>query len=325
MTILKDIFVWVEQATGLTPTIQAQIFSTLLVFIATWLINRLVNALLVRQIKKVRTLYHWKKASGYIIAIIGVFLAIRIWFDGVGDLATYFGLVSAGLAIALRDPIVNLAGWLFILWRRPFQVGDRIELGAHRGDVIDQRLFAFSLMEIGNRVGAEQSTGRVIFVPNSKIFTETLANYFVGFKYLWLEIPVLVTFESDWQTAKQLLTDIAEEHTLHLSKAAEAEVRAASKKMMIFYSKLTPVVYTTVKDSGVLLTIRCLCQPRRMRGMEQTLWEAILLAFAKHDNIDFAYPSTRMYLNALEGKTDARTVHPFIHQPVGGDEAGTIS
>ena len=75
---------------------------------------------------------------------------------------------------------------------------------------------------------------------------------------------------------------------------------------MIFYNKLTPVVYTEVRDSGVLLTIRCLCEPRRERVTQEMIWEAILQAFAEHDDIDFAYPSQRVYFNALEGKPGAR-------------------
>lgn len=75
---------------------------------------------------------------------------------------------------------------------------------------------------------------------------------------------------------------------------------------MIFYKKLTPVVYTTVKDCGVMLTIRYLCAPRKRRGSEQEIWEDILDAFAAHDDIDFAYPTQRFYNNHTEGKPGTR-------------------
>lgn len=75
---------------------------------------------------------------------------------------------------------------------------------------------------------------------------------------------------------------------------------------MIFYNKLTPVVYTTVKDSGVMLTIHYLCDPRKRRGSEQEIWENVLDAFAEHDNIDFAYPTQRFYSNQKEGKPGTR-------------------
>lgn len=304
--MLQSLSQFIETATGLNPDLQSRLLGSALVFLLIWLFQRLARAILTGRIKDVKNLYYWNKVSSYIIASIGLIVVGRIWFAGVAALATFFGLLSAGLAIAFRDPLVNLAGWSFILWRRPFRVGDRIEIGTHRGDVIDQSLFNFSLMEIGHWVDAEQSSGRVVLIPNGKVFSETMANYYLGFHYTWLELPVLVTFESNWQRAKQIMTHIAEEKTVHLSKIAQKRLREASQKRMIFYNKLTPVVYTEVRDSGVLLTIRCLCEPRRERVNKEVLWEAILTSFAECDDIDFAYPSQRVYFNAMEGKSGAR-------------------
>ena len=75
---------------------------------------------------------------------------------------------------------------------------------------------------------------------------------------------------------------------------------------MIFYNKLTPTVYTSVQDCGVLLTIRYLCDPRQRRSTEQAFWEDILDEFAACNDIDFAYPTQRFYNNALEGKEGAK-------------------
>ena len=130
-------------------------------------------------------------------------------------------------------------------------------------------------------------------------------NYSQGFTYIWHEIPVLVTFESNWEKAKQILQEIATQQSEHLSKEAEKRVKQAAKKFMIFYSKLTPIVWTSVKDCGVLLTIRYLSDPRKRRGTEQAIWEDILHQFAANDDIDFAYPTTRFYNNVLEGKPEA--------------------
>jgi small-conductance mechanosensitive channel len=237
-----------------------------------------------------------------VVVTLGIFMVGHLWFKGFQSLATYLGLLSAGLAIALQDLVRSFAGWMFILWRQPFGLGDRIQIGEARGDVIDIRLFRFSLMEIGNWVHADQSTGRVVHIPNGRVFTETLANYSKGFQHIWEEIPVLVTFESDWQKAKRILSEIAKTHTEHLSGPAQEGIRKASRQFMIFYEKLTPIVYTSVADCGVLLTLRFLCEPRRRRGTVEEVWEAILRAFADCPDIDFAYPTTRFYDNRTEGK-----------------------
>ena len=285
--------------------LESKIFYSILAIVFFWLVRRLILIVLLRG-RDVQVQYRIRKTVAYITYPLAFLVIGRIWFAGFQAVSTYLGLLSAGLAIALQTPLVNLAGWAFILWRQPLKVGDRIQLGDDRGDVIDQRIFMFSLMEIGNWVDADQSTGRVIHIPNGKIFTDVLANYSQGFEYIWNEIPVLVTFESDWRKAKQLLDDIAQQHGTALSDSAAQKLREAAKRVMIFYNKLTPMVYTTVKDCGVMLTIRYLCEPRKRRGSEQDIWEEILDAFAAHDDIDFAYPTQRFYHNNTEGKPGTR-------------------
>lgn len=303
---MQDIFQWIENNLGLSPEIQTRLLTSLLVIIILLVIRRIVLLFVYRRTKDVGIRYRWHKTTSYINFVIIVFVVGSIWFRGFQSLSTYLGLVSAGIAIALQTPLVNLAGWFFILWRRPFYVGDRIQIGDVRGDVIDQRLFMFSLMEIGNRVDAEQSTGRVVHIPNGKIFSEPLANYTEGFEYIWNEIPVMVTFESDWEKAKEILMEIAENRGEEFSKSAETQIKQAAGKMMIYINKLTPIVYTSVKDSGVLLTIRYICNPRRRRGSEQQIWEDILHAFKSCKDIDFAYPTERRFVNYIEGKPEAR-------------------
>lgn len=285
--------------------LETKVFYSLLVLLVFLTLRRLLLVLLLRG-RDVQAQYRVRKIVAYVTWGL-VFLVIgRIWFAGFQAVSTYLGLLSAGLAIAMQTPLVNFAGWAFILWRQPFKVGDRIEIAGQRGDVIDQRLFNFSLVETGNWVDADQSTGRVLHVPNGKVFTEVVANYGEGFQYIWNEVPVLVTFESDWRKAKRLLLEVAEKHGTTIGSAAQKQLREAAKKFMIFYKTLTPTVYTSVRDSGVLLTIRYLCDPRQRRGSEQEIWEAILDAFAAHDDIDFAYPTQRHYLNNREGKPGTR-------------------
>ena len=272
-----------------------RLITSALIILALFILRFVIVRIVTRQTDDARTRYNWRKGTTYVLFLLGFLILGRTWLSGFASLTTYFGLLSAGLAIALRDPIVNLVAWAFIMWRRPFTVGDRIEVGTYRGDVIDLRIFQFTLMEIGNWVDADQSTGRVIRIPNGKIFTEMLANYSKGFRYIWHEIPVLITFESDWETAKKLLLVIAERHAAHLTEKAAQEVREASARLMIFYTTLTPIVYTSVRDSGVLLTVRYLCGPRERRGTEQAIWEDVLREFAAHDQIDLAYPTVRYY------------------------------
>jgi small-conductance mechanosensitive channel len=279
--------------------------ASIAIVLGVMVVRWVILAFVARRWDDIKIRYRWKKTSLYTTVIVIAILVGRLWLEGVGPLLTYFGILSAGLAIALKELVANFVGWVFIIWRRPFEVGDRVQIGNLAGDVIDLRIFQFTLLEIGNWVDADQSTGRVVHVNNGQIFADNLANFSKGFQYIWNEIPVLVTFESDWRKAKQILLDIADRHGEEMSRAAE-RVRQATRKFMIFYSKLTPTVYTSVRDCGVLLTIRYLCDPRKRRATEQAVWEDILTAFAAADNIDFAYPTQRFYDNVTEGKPGAR-------------------
>ena len=299
---MKNLMDWVQKALGLSPEVQVKMFASLIIGLILWILYSLVVKIVSRKTENVRTRYSWRKTSGYIFIVLGIFFIGRVWFSGFQSIATYLGLLSAGIAIALKDVVANFAGWLFIISRRPFSVGDRIQIGNHAGDVIDTRVFQFTLLEIGNWVNADQSTGRIVHIPNGMVLSEVLANYSKGFQYIWNEIPVLITFESNWKKAKKILQKIADKDAEQLSKAAEKRVKEASKKFMILYSKLTPIVYTSVQDSGVLLTIRYLCEPQRRRDSEQVIWEDILKEFTRNNDIDFAYPTQRFYNNKLEGE-----------------------
>jgi small-conductance mechanosensitive channel len=310
---MESVTQWINDITGLNPQFQSNLFTSIFIIFLFWLIRTIIIRIIWRKTEVVQQRYRWQKITTYVSVTLGILLVGRIWFEGIQSLATFLGLVTAGLAIALQDIVKSLAGWIFILWRKPFSLGDRIQVGNHAGDVIDVRVFKFTMLEIGNWVDADQSTGRMVHLPNSLVLTEVVANYAQGFEFIWNEIPVLLTFESDWKKGKEILRKIVSKHAEHLSETAEKRIKEASKRFMIFYKSLTPIVYTTVKDSGVLLTLRYMIDPRRRRGSEEAIWEDILTEFAACDDIDFAYPTRRLYNNALEGKPEARAqVHEYF-------------
>lgn len=268
-----------------------------IVFLIRWIVVRIIN----KRIENIATRYRCRKIVTYGFTILSFILIISLWFKDFQPLMTFLGLFSAGLAIALRDLIANLVGWFFILIKRPFRMGDRIQVGDVAGDVIDIRIFNFSLMEIGEWVEADQSTGRVLHVPNSKVLTESVANFTTGFEYIWNEIPVLITFESDWERAKEILVSISNHHTEGMSSKVRERVRQASRKFMIkMWKNLTPYVWTSVRENGVLLTIRYLCHPHSRRTSEESIWEDILRAFREEEEIEFAYPTQRLYNKELQ-------------------------
>lgn len=290
---LNDPITLISEWTTLDREIVVGILYTGAVVLLMVLVRFIVSRFVGKHVGDIKSRYRWRRTINYVLGVIGLLLIARIWTPGLQNIGVFLGLASAGLAIALRDPIVCVVGWAFILIRRPFQVGDRIQIGENRGDVIDIRMFQTYLMECGEWIDGDQSTGRILLIPNNSVFSATMANYTHGFDYIWDEVVVRLTFESDWRRAKDLLTKIADTHMNPHCDDAQRQIRSAASEHMIFFQKLTPIVYTSVREWGVQLTVRYLTPPRQRRGSAQRLWEAILDAFAGEPDIRFAYPTTR--------------------------------
>jgi len=299
---LNYIAEYIQEYLGVHPSAQAQILYSIIVIVSLWVLRKIISKTIIERLDDYKDRYFWTKTLKTTTVILAFIILSRIWFGIFASIGTFMGLLSAGLAIAFKDLLVNIGGWLFLITRKPLVVGDRIQIGNITGDVIDIRLFQFSVIEVGNWVDADQSTGRIIHIPNGLLFSQWQANYTSGFEYIWNEIPVLLTFESDWKKAKQILNETLSKHALHLSEEAQKQIKEASKRFMILYKTLTPIVYTSVRDSGILLTMRYICKVKTRRSTEELIWEEVLERFAEHKDIDFAYPTTRFYDNTTEGK-----------------------
>lgn len=273
-----------------------QLLISIILIVATLTIRWGLTSFLISYIKKAKLRYVYKKTVSY-LAYLTIFLGlVTIWIDEFASAATFLGLVSAGLAIALKDPIANFFGWIYIVFTRPFEMGDRIELDKQRGDVLDINFFEFTILEIGASIDANQSTGRIVHIPNGKVFIHPIINSTQGFQYIWNEIPITITFKSDWKKAKAILLEIENERVKDFAPMAKKEIDRSERKYNIQYNKVTPTVYTSVKSYGICLTLRYLTHPRTERNSEQIIWEEVLHRFEQEPQIDFAYPSQSVYL-----------------------------
>ncbi len=310
---------WLADLFGVSIDFVAKILATLAVFVVYVVVRRVVLQVVGRRFDEASTRYRVNKGSQILFLTLAFIVLFRVWFHDASGIGTWLGLVSAGVAVALQDPLENLAGWIYFVTRRPFRVGDRIQVGEHAGDVVDVHLFSFTLLEIGNWVDADQSTGRLIHIPNGWLFKHSIAGYDQGFPYIWNEIVVTVTFESDWRKAKaeleRILKELAEE-------VKQDDFHRGSETLHIQFARLTPVVWIGTAPEGVKLTMRYLCAPRMRRVSGSQMWEAILDAFANLDDVDFAYPTTRRFDHAVEGKTVLRPgMDPGLRPSLMGPEA----
>ena len=119
------------------------------------------------------------------------------------------------------------------------------------------------------------------------VLSNCLANYSRGLKHIWVEIPVALTLNSNWEFAKNFLVQLAEKHSKKLSEKEKDAINKNNDQIMLF-RKLTPTVYTSIKSGSIVLTIRILCEPRRRREVEHSIWENILKELVKCDDIHLA-------------------------------------
>jgi small-conductance mechanosensitive channel len=259
---------------------------------------RLITIFLFKAINDTKKYHLVRRTVFYVGGIAYIIVVLLLWNGNMSELITYLGFLSAGIAIALKAVFANIAGWIFIILRKPFDIGHRIKIKNEKGDVIDIRMFQFSLVEVAHTKEGGQSTGKIIDVPNHYIFTHTFTNYTKGFKYIWEELSFLITFDSDWELAKEKLLNITQKHTEHFSKDAEKEFQQAVKKYMIHYGVLTPIVYTSVVENGVQLTARYLCPVKKFRNINGLIWEDILQLIKENDEISLAYPTYTIHSKA---------------------------
>jgi len=262
-----------------------------LIYLALFFVRRFINSMKI----EIKRRHQYRKRATYIATLIYFIVLIPIWAGHTQQWTTVLSVMGAGVALALHEVLLNIAGWVYIVVRRPYKAGDRIELGGVKGDVIDIRLFQTTLLEIGNWVDGDQSTGRVVDLPHGQIFRNPLYNYTKGFEFLWNELSIMVTFESNWEKAKEILLKCGEEASREVQQEVERKIDRMAREYLIYYRRFTPVVYTKIEDSGIKITLRYLTDAKKRRMGEDCISRKILADIGAAPDIDFAYPTYRIY------------------------------
>lgn len=219
-----------------------------------------------------------------IISIIQILIIYLIWESNIKNAMTLISFVSAAITLSLKDYILNLFAGFYIKLYKPFKLEDRIEIKGQKGDVINLGSLFFELLEISDNYG-HQSTGVVSIIPNSIIFTETVKNMNKGFKYIWDEIKVQISLDSDVILAKKTLYKII--NNIDVIKNIPTKMKNELKNntsYRMYYNKYEPMIYTEVKDKHIELNIRFLINPKKARLVESYIWNEILKEY-KNENI----------------------------------------
>lgn len=217
---------------------------------------------------------------GNIIKCIAVFF---IWDSHIKSLITIISFISAAITVSLKDVISNYFSGIYIKIKRPFKLEDRIEIGGFRGDVININLISFELLEISVDEFGEQSTGKIIHLPNSMIFTSPMKNYVKEFKYIWHEITIKIPSNGDIKQSKNVIYRIINNNqtVTSIPRKMKKQMDNINLSYRIYFSKYDPIIYTKIVDDHIELYLRFLMDPKKIRNVDDDIWLKIIEAYKK--------------------------------------------
>lgn len=248
---------------------------TLIAVVVGFVVDRIGVAIIGRQSGTPQQKYIRRTNFGLLITLAVALALVFLWARLFHNKGTFFGLVGAGLALALREPLLSIAGRLSIWAGHLYRVGDRIEFQSMAGDVIGIGIFYTRMLEIGNWIHGDQATGRIVQFPNSSVYQHPVYNYTQDFSYIWDELMLPVTYASDVAAATDILTSTGEEYTREFLEAAEGELEKLRSNYLLPDLNLKPTVFTKVTSNYVELTMRYLVNPRQRRTVSSWLYARI--------------------------------------------------
>lgn len=273
-------------------TIGERVFASLLSLLILYVLFRIfIEEIVARRITDAKTRYSFRKAVFLFLIIFVLIIWLRIWVPNPQTLLVAYGVVAAGLAVALQDVVKNLAGSIMIFMSGMFQVGNRIEINGTQGDVIDIGIFNTTLLEIRGWMTADQATGRITTIPNGVVLSKPVQNFTRHHEFLWDEISIVVTGESDWGEAMRIMGEIAEEHTADYMDEANRSLTRLERYYYVEGRVLDPDVYIEPSTNGYSLILRYVVSARKRRSTNSNIWGHILRVFDEHDKI-FVAPTT---------------------------------
>lgn len=195
------------------PWLQALIKSAMAVVLLL-AVAKLVDVYLIGSIVSAVSRYNLRRVAKLILGLMLVLVVVSILFSNWYTALVSVGVISLVVGLAVQTPVTSFLGWIYILARAPYHVGDRIKIGEATGDVIDVSYLDTTLWEFGggDLLSTDHPTGRIIKFPNSKILDSTVYNYtWALFPYIWNEIKFSIAYESDLEFVAETMQRIAAE------------------------------------------------------------------------------------------------------------------
>ena len=199
------------------------------------------------------------------------------WYAAAASL----GIISLILGFALQTPIASLIGWIYIVVRSPYKVGDRIQVSDFTGDVVEINYLDTTLWEFaGDYLSNDVPSGRLIRFPNSLIFQDEVYNYsWNKFPYIWNEIPFHVAYESDLAFVEEAIRKIAGDELGEGMQERVKELRAMISETPVDELEVKEFPFVNFRinaNTWVEVLLIYLVEPKQSAAMRTRLIKRIL-------------------------------------------------
>jgi small-conductance mechanosensitive channel len=265
-----------------------------LVLLATRLLKKLVD----RKIEDKTKVFNFNRIADLIGGLFIILIILSLLFANWYGALVSFGIISLILGFALQNLIISFFGWLYILIRKPYEVGDRIRIGNVFGDVINVSYLDTTLWEFnGDYLSADHPSGRIIRFANSKVFSEYVYNYsWPLFPFIWNELNFFISYESDFKFTSDTIKNIVEK------KIGEAMVRRVKrfKKLLadtpvdeLDVNEYPSVILKSHNNTWIEVVVRYLVDPKNSGRVRKELFETVMDELKKNPD-KVVFPNTKM-------------------------------
>ncbi len=254
-----------------------------LVLLATRLVKKIFN----KKIEDKSSVFNFNRIADLIAALLIFAIILSLWFANWYAALVSFGIVSLILGFALQNLIISFFGWLFILTRKPYEVGDRIRIGAIFGDVTNVSYLDTTLWEFnGDYLSADHLSGRIIRFANSKVFKEFVYNYsWPLFPFIWSELSFFISYDSDFKFTSETVKRIVE---IKIGKAMVRRVKRFKKILAdtpvdeLDVNEYPSVILQAHNSVWIEVVVRYLVEPKNSGRIKKELFQNLMEELKKN-------------------------------------------
>ncbi|MBE7412051.1 MAG: mechanosensitive ion channel family protein [Leptospiraceae bacterium] len=259
------------------------VYSIILVYLGVKLVIFILDR--IKPTVETADMYNRRRIGRITFVIMSIIILFPVFFSRIEYLPTLLGLTSVGFIVSMKEVTLNLVGWVMIHGSNGFEVGDRIEVDGFRGDVINIGMMRFTLIELNREYDSDQSSNRLIHFPNHSAVLQKVIVVSQKMDFVWDEMRIHLSIDSNWQKAEELCNKILRNEFVLDHRLLEEKTRELSKNYLVRLGKTTPIVYTTIEEGEILLSLRYLTPIREKRWKRSAVSKEVLISFKDHEDI----------------------------------------